>query len=397
MKKNIVLLLCLSLSIASLAGCGNKKEEIVTETTESIETVEEVETNVSSTEDTGEVNNTQEENLVSMSELVRPDISNLNYEDYVTVGDYTNIDISIEKQNVADEDIDAYLNNLLSSYGESVDVTDRTTLKGDYLNISFTGLIDGEEFEGGSAEDYTFILGNGEFLEDFEAPLYDINVGDIVVAEVVFPEEYTANLAGKTAEFTIVLNSVQEKIVPELTDELISEISQTAKTEEDLRNEIKETLEISYNASYTDELYTKIVEDLNAASELKEAPEDLFNYYKESLKAYYSEYAMVYGISLEEFLSVYCELTPEEFEKECIEYAELASKQALVLYAIAAKENITLSDEEYEKELEAISIEYGYESVDLLKEEISSYNGEYEMRENLLFDKVCAKIVELNS
>lgn len=393
-KKKILLLLCISCSL-TLFGCGNKTESEISETIESTEesTEQEISVETETTIDTAEL---AEQNGGTMVELERPDISDLNYDDYIEVGDYKSLDLDFEKEDVSDEDINSYLNNILQSYAEYTDITDRTTKEGDLLNITFSSTIDGEEFENGAAEDYSFILGSGEFLEDFEKPLYNINTGDIVTADVTFPDDYSSDVAGRTAKFTIVLNSIQEVKIPELTSEIITSISQTASTEEELKNEIKETLELSKEASYKDTVYGTIVEKLAEISTIKDYPENLYNYYKNVIKTYYAEYATAYGLSLEDFLSDYCELTLEDFEKESESYAQEACKQSLILYSIGNKENISLTDEEYEASLEELALEYGYDSVDILKEEISSYNGEYEMRENLYFDKVCEKIVELN-
>lgn len=394
-NKKIKLLLCITISVLLLGGCGNKKEEVVEPTTQT-ENIEIDTTEVEPTEapiDTAEL---AEQNGGTMAGLERPDISNLNFDDYVEVGDYKSLDLDIQAEEISEEDIDAYLNNLLTSYSEYTDITDRVSAEGDQLNITFSGTIDGEEFEGSSAEDYSFILGSDEFLEDFEKPLYGINVGDIVTAKVTFPKDYNETVAGKTAEFTIVLNGIKEVKVPELTAEIIGKISTTATTVEELRNEVKETLELSNEASYKDTVYGNVVDKLNEISTIKDYPTDLYDYYKNVMRVYYAEYATAYGLSFEDFLSQYCELTLDEFEIQSETYAQDACKQSLVLYSIGKKENITLTDAEYEQSLIDLTAEYGYDSVDVLKEEIESYNGTYEMKETVLFDKICEKIVELN-
>ncbi len=396
MKKKYLKFLGIGLAAAILvAGCGKKTEEVETPKEDTQITTEVEDTTETEKEDSATTETSTE--LVSMTDVVRPDIENINFADYVEVGDYTNLDIDVEKQEVSDDDVTAYINNMLSALATYNDITDRASKEGDKLTISYEGTIDGETFDGGSAENESFTLGEGFYLDDFEKALYDKNIGDIVDVDLTFPDDYNEDVAGKKAHFKIVIDNIQETVLPELNSETIASLSSTATTEEELRAEVKESLGYSLESSYRDETFSAVVEQVLKIATIKDYPEDMLSYYKNVLYSYYSEYATIYGVSMSEFLEKYCEMTEDEFAVQCEDYAKEASNQALVLYYIGDKENIEITDEEYASRLEELATEYGYDSTEALKEDINSYNGEYEMRENMYFDKVCQRIMELNS
>lgn len=395
MKNKVLKVLSLGLITTMLvAGCGKKTEEVkVADDAEPTITVEADTTE----EEKADEETVTEEDVVTMDSVERPNLENINFSDYIEVGDYSNLDLSVEKEEVSDDDITSYINNMLSSLAEYTDITDRGAQAGDKLTISYEGTIDGETFDGGSADNESFTLGDNYFLDDFEKPIYGAKLGDIVDAEVTFPDDYDEAVAGKTANFKIVIGAIQEAKYPELNEDTIKQLSSTATTEEELRAEVKESLSYSLESSYKDEAYSAVSEALQKISNVKGYPDDMYAYYKNVLYSYYSEYATIYGVSMADFLDQYCNMTVEEFDAQCEDYAKNACAQSLALYYVGEKEGIELSDTEYEDSLVEMASEYGYDSVDALKSEIEGYNGEYEMRENIYFDKVCSKIIELNS
>lgn len=133
------------------------------------------------------------------------------------------------------------------------DQVERAILNGDYVSIDFTGTIDGKEFEGGSAEDYEFTMGEGEFLDDFESNLIGKSAGDTTTFKITFPDDYDDgssedSVAGKEAEFTVKINSVSEVVVPEYNDAVlvasVTDYDTTAAYEDFLREDL---MQDSYN------------------------------------------------------------------------------------------------------------------------------------------------------
>lgn len=139
------------------------------------------------------------------------------------VGDYDGIEVG-KKDAASDENaVDSELATMRDRFSKLEDV-ERASQGGDFVNINFLGKIDGEAFEGGAGNDYVLELGSGQFIPGFEEQLVGRSAGDETEVNVTFPAEYGAeHLAGKDAVFEVKVNSVKEKVLPELTDEFASE------------------------------------------------------------------------------------------------------------------------------------------------------------------------------
>ena len=140
----------------------------------------------------------------------------------ITLGEYKGITVT----SISQDAFDAEINNILEGYAEFVEV-DRPAQNGDIVNINYVGTLDGEEFEGGadtSDAGTDLELGAGMFIEGFEEGLIGAKAGEEKVLNLKFPEDYYEDLAEKDVVFTVTVNRVQEKVVPELTDEFVTEI-----------------------------------------------------------------------------------------------------------------------------------------------------------------------------
>ena len=217
-KKAVALLLCVSMMM-TLNACGNSNKD----NTEGTETVAETETEVI------------------------PSSADITYDagDYVSLGDYMNMEVTLDKDyQVTDDMVKNYVNNnVIANYPYYVE-SDKTVVEnGDVANIDYEGLLDGEAFDGGTAQDYDLEIGSGSFIDGFEDGLIGKKIGDTVDLNLTFPKDYSStDLAGKEVVFTVKINSV--KRAPKLTDELAAEISNNEyKTAEAYNNYIKEDLE----------------------------------------------------------------------------------------------------------------------------------------------------------
>lgn len=161
----------------------------------------------------------------------------------VTLGDLAEKEVEKPVCNLTDADVATTIDILRKQRATHVD-SDAAASTGDKVTIDFLGKVDGEEFEGGKAEDYPFVLGQGWMLPDFEAGIDGMKSGESKDVNVNFPETYHAeNLKGKMAVFTITVKSVAKQELPELTPEFIKTLGVEDGTEESLRSEIKENLE----------------------------------------------------------------------------------------------------------------------------------------------------------
>ena len=167
-------------------------------------------------------------------------IKNVKASDYIKATDYNNIVADLAEIEYSDEDVDDDIDDILDD-NKILDETDEiAAANGDTVNIDYVGTIDGEEFEGGSADGYDLELGSGKFIDDFEAQIEGHHPGDSFDVEVTFPEDYsTAELAGKDAVFAVTLIGVYVK--PEFTDEFVAEkLSEYASTIDEYRQYLQD-------------------------------------------------------------------------------------------------------------------------------------------------------------
>lgn len=145
-----------------------------------------------------------------------------------------------------DAEVDEALGNLAGSAQDFKDRKKNSKAKdGDQVVMDFVGRVDGEAFEGGSAEDYPLVLGSNSFIPGFEEQLVGVKAEEEKVVTVTFPEEYQAeHLAGKEAEFTCTIKSVKEPVAAEINDELAEKFG--AESLDALKEQIKERLEAEY-------------------------------------------------------------------------------------------------------------------------------------------------------
>ena len=171
--------------------------------------------------------------------------------DYVTVNKYKGLEVTeVAKNEVSDDSVEQEVQSRLEAAATEQDVTDRAAQSGDWVNIDYTGTMDGTAFDGGSATGYDLELGSGSFIgasggyQGFEDQIVGHNTGEEFDITVQFPEGYpSADLAGKPANFHIVLNKIYQKVAPELTDEWVVNNSESSKTVDEYKEEVKNSLQ----------------------------------------------------------------------------------------------------------------------------------------------------------
>lgn len=319
--------------------------------------------------------------------------------DVLKITQYKGVEVDqVEKpEEVTDEEVETQIQTILDGQAETKEVKDRAVKDGDITNIDFVGKIDGEAFDGGSAEGYDLTIGSDSFIDGFEDSIIGHNVGDKFDWDGKFPDNYgNADYAGKDVVFTITVNSITERTVPELTDELAAELSDTAKTVEEYKAEIKEQMEETQQQSYEAVLSGEVWEKVLENTEVKKYPDDEKEKMEEFLRKLYESEAQQYGMELKEYIETQGGMTEEDFNTQILEpAAEQNVKSRLVTKAIAEKENITLSDEEYEKQLNELIENSSEEYVESMKQAVGEDAFEEELRATALNDLVLEKLTEL--
>lgn len=282
------------------------------------------------------------------------------------LGDYNDLVIEEVSEEVTDEDVKAELDRQLEENARLVEITDRPVKKDDKVNIDFDGYLDGERFEGGKAEKYDLVIGSNTFINGFEDQIIGHNVGDKFDVNVTFPEDYQAKeFQGKDAKFVVEINSITEKQLPELDDEFAKDISEY-DTLDELKNSLKEKLAEDKKAYAQNARENQAVAALVEKSEVT-APASMVN--KEIDYEMQNLDQRLQGMGLS--LSQYIELTKMDMAQIRGQYKEQASarvKANLVIDEVVLKENIEVTDEEKEKELQETAKNYGVEDLEKFKE-----------------------------
>jgi trigger factor len=309
--------------------------------------------------------------------------------DYITLGEYKGVNVTVEKIEVTEEDINARIQEELSASATEEEVTGRPVENGDIVNIDYEGLKDGVAFEGGTAQGQDLEIGSNSFIPGFEEGLVGANVGEKLDLNLSFPADYSApDLAGQAVVFKVTVNSIKKTVVPELTEEYVKE-----NTDYETINAYKEGSRVALQAENEEIMKNNKINSVMQAiiknAEVKSVPESLINYYVYEMKSYYTQYAQAFGMDFASFLSA-SGLTEEKFNTEAQTYANERATQELVLNAIVKAEGMEITEDEYKAGIANIVSEYGYPS----EEELLKSVKEEQIKESLLWEKAMNFVTE---
>lgn len=283
----------------------------------------------------------------------------------VTLGDYKGIEVEKKEAEVSEEEITAEIDKAREANSRLITIEDRATEDGDTVIIDFDGYVDGKQFEGGYAEDYTLVLGSHSFIDNFEDQLVGKNLGEDVEVNVTFPEEYHVDeLKGKPALFKVKIKEIQKKELPELDDDFAQDVSDFDTLDEykaDVEKKILENKENQIKREQEDQIIEKIIE--NAQMEI---PQQMIAAQTRQMAQEFAQRLQSQGLSLEQYMQ-FTGLTPQKMMEDLEPQALKRIQSRLVLEAVVAAENIEASDEEIDKELENMASMYQME-IDKLKE-----------------------------
>lgn len=305
----------------------------------------------------------------------------------VTLGEYKGIEVEKKEVEVTDEEVDTEINRVRESNARMIDIDDRAAQDGDTVVIDFDGYVDGKQFEGGKAEDYSLVLGSHSFIDNFEEQLEGKNIGEDVTVNVTFPENYQAEeLQGKPAEFKVKIKEIKVKELPELDDDFAQDVSNfdtIAEYKEDLKKKLAENKEEALKREREETVIGKIIE--NAQMDI---PEQMVEAQTRQMTQEFAQRLSSQGLSIDQYMQ-FTGLTPQKMIEELKPQALKRIQSRLVLEAVAAAENIETSEDELNKEIENMASMYQME-VDKLKEVI----GEEEKKQ-ISLDLAVQKAVEM--
>lgn len=273
----------------------------------------------------------------------------------VELGSYTGLTVERGKEKVKKADVEAELKSVAERQARFVESTKPAEL-GDFATIDFAGSVDGEIFEGGTAQGYRLELGSHSFIDNFEDQLVGTTVGEEKDVNVTFPENYhEKSLAGKKAVFKVVVQKIEKKEIPEITDEFAANVSEFENLEDykkDIEKRLSQKLEQEKERKVENDLLEKIVE----ASKV-EIPEILVERQLDIFIRDLETRLSFQGLKLEEYLD-YVGTNVSDLRKERREQAEQTVKTRLVLEALVKKENMVVSEEELDSALKETAERY---------------------------------------
>lgn len=369
MKKKLVALLLTVGVLGLAAGCSNEEENENTENT---------------------AQETEEESVVNEEGLVvAVDVDNL--EDYVTLGEYQNLTVEEEpKAEVTEEDVDSYIERQLINNYDPVEVTeDRAVQENDTVNIDYTGYLDGEAFDGGSAQGQDLLIGSGSFIDGFEDGLIGHKKGETVSLDLTFPEDYSPNpdLAGQAVVFEVTINSISEPA--QLTDQWVA-ANTDYSTAEEYRNAQKESLVQQTDNEYESQVKSDLFQQVTENSEIKDYPEEALNDLKTDIETQMDNlYTSTYGVSLDEYLESQG-ISQEEADQSFDETAKSYLSQYMITQAILDAEGITLTEADYEKALDEFAQLSGFSDGEAIKR---MYSDMTVLKGNVLWNVACDAIM----
>ena len=305
----------------------------------------------------------------------------------VTLGKYKGVQVTKIDTTVTDEEVEAALEKELQKNSRTVSVTDRPVQTGDTAVIDFEGFVDGVAFEGGKGENHPLEIGSHSFIEGFEDQLVGHNAGEEVEVNVTFPEKYqAAELAGKPAVFKVKINEIKTKELPELNDEFaqdVSEFDTLAEYKEDLRKHLEVSKENDAKRAKEDEAIKKIID-----KSTMELPDAMIDTQCENMINEFAQRISQSGLTMDQYMQ-FSGMTIDGLKEQVRPEAITRIQSSLVLEQIAKEENIEVSDEEINAEVEKMAAQYGMEA-DKLKE----YLGDAE-KESMKRDLAITKAVDL--
>ena len=273
----------------------------------------------------------------------------------VTLGDYAGLSVTKKVHTVKDSAVDAELARMQDRNGRLL-TREGAAENGDTVDIDFEGFVDGVAFEGGKAEHYSLVLGSNSFIPGFEDQVVGHAAGEEFDVNVTFPEQYQAEeLAGKAAVFKIKLHEVKYKELPELDDDFAKDVSEY-DTLDELKASIRKGMEDNADRSADQQVENDLIEQVVNGMQA-EIPQAMYDSRVDELVRDFEYRMSQQGLKMDMYLQ-YMGMTMEQLRGQFAEQAEKQVKMRLAMEAIVAKENITVSDEEFDAEVKRIADAY---------------------------------------
>ncbi len=309
----------------------------------------------------------------------------------VTLGKYKGVSVEKIDVEVSEDEVNAEIDKEREKNSRTVDVTDRAVKEGDIATIDFEGFVDGVAFEGGKGEDYPLTIGSHTFIPGFEEALVGAELDKETDVNVTFPEDYQATeLAGKAAVFKCTVKKIQEKQLPELDDDFVSEISEESDTVAEYREEVKKNLSTRKSDAAMRVKEDAVIDAIIDGATM-EIPDAMVETQQRQMVQDYAQRLQSQGISMEQYMQ-FTGATVQMLLEQVKPQALKRIQSRLVLEAVVAAEKIEATEEEFEAEVKTMAESYQMEA-DKAKE-ILGETGKKQLMEDICIKKAVQFVVE---
>lgn len=276
------------------------------------------------------------------------------------LGEYKGLELERVDMEVTSEDVEQELKNLQERHAQlEVMGEDDQVEKGDKILLDFVGKDEGVPFEGGSAENYSLEVGSNSFIPGFEEQLVGMKLNEEKVINVTFPEQYhSEELAGKAVTFDVKINEIKRKRLLDLDDEFAKDISEF-ETLQELKDDIENNLKKQKEEMGKNQLRIQAIEKMVENHEI-DVPESMIESQVDTFIREFDYRLNVQGLSLDKYLK-YSNLKIEQIREQYKEDAIKAVKKDLILEAIVKAEDIKLSENELDAEIQRLAEAYNQE------------------------------------
>ncbi len=303
----------------------------------------------------------------------------------VKLGQYKGLEAPRAEVKVMAADVNARLKEMAERNSRLVSV-ERAVKKGDTANIDFEGFDNGVAFDGGKGENYDLTIGSGSFVPGFEEQLIGMKSGEEKDIDITFPEDYTAELAGKAVVFHVKVNEVKVKEAPALDDEFAKDVSEFDTLKElkaDLKKKITEERKSAAQRAFEDLLMDKVADGIEA-----DIPDDMVDMQAQRMVDNLKQQLASQGIPFDQYMKI-TGGNEESVRAEAKEPARRQVRMDLAIDAIIKAEKLDASDDEVEAEMKKLAEQYGMEL-----ENVKKYLRAEDVKEQVVRQKVIRLVAD---
>ena len=292
----------------------------------------------------------------------------------IEVKNYKGLEVTKVASEVTDADVDADLKRIQQSQARLETVEGRKTQDGDTVVIDFDGSIDGKHFDGGNAENFELKLGSGQFIPGFEEQLIGKDAGETVDIKVTFPENYNAkDLAGKDALFETKIHEIKVVVLPEIDDDLASDVSEF-ETLAELKADVKKNLEKNARDGDETQMKNELLDKLCETNEV-DVPASMVEDEIDRMLNEMNQQLAYQGMSLDQYMQILGQTMKDVREGARVDANKRVAMRILIR-AVVAKEGIEATEAELEDELRKFAEQYG-QTVEQVKKVMGEDNMKF--------------------